>query len=297
MELSEIKNVLILGSGTMGRQIGALCAMNGYKVTLYDISEEALESGLAGVSQILDRFHERGRINARAREDALKLISTTTIPSVAAREADIISESLPEDPGLKARIFAEFDKLCPERAIFTTNTSTLIPSMIAKDTGRPEKFIALHFHNVSTTNVVDVMPHPGTAPDVTRLVEDFAKSLGQVVITLKRENHGYVFNAMLSSLFSSALSIAANGVASVEDIDRAWMGVMHTPIGPFGIMDQVGLSTVYTITRYWAEKTKDPQALANAEFLKKYVDSGQLGVKTSKGFYEYPSPSLVKFHD
>ncbi len=292
VKASEIKNVLILGAGTMGRQIGCLCAIHGYRVMLYDTSVEILDSARAGISKLLSRFQEKGVITTAQAEDAIGMIFCSTDPLEAAGEADIISESLPEDPALKAKVFSQFNSLCPERAVFTTNTSTLIPSMIARETGRPDRFIALHFHNVSTTNVVDVMPHPNTSPEVIELVEQFARSLGQIVISLKRENHGYVFNAMLSSLFSSALALASNGVATVEDIDRAWMGVMHTPIGPFGIMDRVGLTTVYTITNYWAKKTGDAQALANAEFLRKYVEKGQLGVKSSHGFYQYPNPSF-----
>jgi 3-hydroxybutyryl-CoA dehydrogenase len=165
--------------------------------------------------------------------------------------------------------------------------------MFAKATGRPEKLVALHFHDVRSTNVVDVMPHPGTSPDVTQLVHDFAVSIGQIVIMLHRENGGYVFNTMLSSLFSSALTLASRNVAAIEDIDRSWMGVMHTSMGPFGIMDQVGLSTVWTITDYWAKKTGDAQAQANADFLKQYVDKGQLGFKTNQGFYSYPNPAYT----
>jgi len=110
-------------------------------------------------------------------------------------------------------------------------------------------------------------------------------------LTLRRENSGYIFNAMLSSLFSSALSLASRKIATIEDIDRSWMGVMHMAVGPFGIMDQVGLSTVWTITDYWAKKTGDVQAQANADFLKQYVDRGHVGFKTNKGFYLYPNPA------
>jgi 3-hydroxybutyryl-CoA dehydrogenase len=170
----------------------------------------------------------------------------------------------------------------------------LVPSMFAEATGRPEKLVALHFHDVRSTNVVDVMPHQGTDPEVTQLVHDFAVSIGQIVIVLRRENSGYVFNTMLSSLFSSALTLASRNVAAIEDIDRAWMGVMHTAMGPFGIMDQVGLSTVWTITDYWAKKTGDAQAQANADFLKQYVDKGHLGFKTNQGFYSYPNPAYME---
>ncbi|HOO47441.1 MAG TPA: 3-hydroxyacyl-CoA dehydrogenase NAD-binding domain-containing protein, partial [Deltaproteobacteria bacterium] len=228
------------------------------------------------------------------RNETLTRIRYTSNPGEAADEADLISESVPEDPEIKGRVFAQFNELCPARTIFTTNTSYLVPSMFAAASGRPERLISLHFHDLRASNVVDVMPHPGTAPEVTQTVSDFAESIGQIVIMLKRENNGYVFNTMLSSLTFSAMTLASKNVASIEDIDRAWMGITHMPIGPFGIMDQVGLKTVWTITDYWAKKMNDPSALANADFVKKYVDKGWLGAKTRQGFYTYPFPSYSK---
>jgi 3-hydroxybutyryl-CoA dehydrogenase len=291
VKVSDIKRVLILGAGTMGRQIAFLCAMHGYQVILYDLSQDILDAALGRIGELNRRFVLQGSIDPDEPGKITARITCTTDPSEAAKDADLVSESLPEDPELKARVFAQFDGLCPDRTIFTTNTSLLVPSMFADRTGRPEKLVALHFHDVRTTNVVDVMPHPGSSPQVVELVRDFARSLGQTVIMLERENSGYVFNAMLTSLFSSALTLASNGVASVEDIDRAWMGVMNTPMGPFGIMDQVGISTVWIITDYWAQQKGDAQGAANAAFLKQYVDKGLLGAKTKKGFYEYPNPS------
>jgi 3-hydroxybutyryl-CoA dehydrogenase len=291
MKLSDIKRVLILGAGTMGQQIGFTCAMHGYTVVMYDVSQEILDKSIRRMEKLGSWFVSVGRITPEQLVEVMARISGSTDPEKAARDADFISESVPEDPMIKTRVLSQFHTLCPERTIFTTNTSMLVPSMIADKTGRPEKFAALHFHDVRISNVVDVMPHPGTAPEVTELVREFARSIGQIVIMLNRENNGYVFNTMLSSLFFSSLTLASKGVASIEDIDRSWMGVMHTPVGPFGIMDQVGLSTVHTITDYWARKTGDPQAKANADFLKGYVDKGLLGFKTMEGFYTYPNPA------
>jgi 3-hydroxybutyryl-CoA dehydrogenase len=293
MKLSEIRRVLILGAGTMGQQIGFLCAMNGYHVVAYDLSGEILADALARMRDVGSYFVSGGRITKEELGLIMTRIRVTTDAEEAGRDADFVSESLPENPEIKARAFARFNEICPERAIFTTNTSTLVPSMFADKTGRPTQFLALHFHEVRWSQIVDVMPHEGTDPAVVELVRDFAESLGQIPIILRRENSGYVFNAMLSTLFLSALTLASNGVASVEDIDRSWMGVMRTSIGPFGIMDQIGLSTVWTITDYWAQKTGDEQAKANADFLKKYVDQGALGFKTMKGFYSYPNPAYA----
>jgi 3-hydroxybutyryl-CoA dehydrogenase len=293
MKIEDIKRVLILGAGTMGQQIGLQCAMHGYDVVYYDLTQEILDKALKRVAKLGSWFVSSGLLTEEKLGHALARISATPDAARAAQDADFISESVPEDPLLKGKIFAQFNNLCPERTIFTTNTSMLVPSMFAAATGRPEKLVALHFHDTRSTNVVDVMPHPGTAPEVTRLVHDFAVSIGQIVIILHRENNGYVFNTMLSSLFSSALTLASRDVATIEDIDRSWMGVMHTFMGPFGIMDQIGLSTVWTITDYWAKKTGDAQAQANADFLKQYVDKGHLGFKTNQGFYSYPNPSYT----
>ena len=294
MKIGDIKRVLILGAGTMGQQIGLQCAMYGYDVVYYDLSQEILDKGLRRVAKLGSWYASSGRLTEEDLQQSLARISATPDAEKAAQDVDFISESVPEDPGLKGKVFAQFNKLCPERTIFTTNTSMLVPSMFAAATGRPEKLVALHFHDTRFTNVVDLMPHPGTDPAVTQRVHDFALSIGQIVIVLHRENSGYVFNTMLSSLFTSALTLASRKVAAVEDIDRAWMGVMHTPMGPFGIMDQVGLSTVWTITDYWAKKTGDTQAQANADFLKHYVDKGHLGFKTNRGFYSYPNPAYTE---
>jgi len=293
MKVEDIKNVLIAGSGTMGQQIGFQCALYDCSVMLYDIKKEMLEKALERIKRIASRMTREGRITEEQATAALSRIRTTTEMAEAAKDADIVSESIPEDPELKGKVFGQLNALCPERTIFTTNTSTLRPSMFAQATGRPEKFLAYHFHDIRMTNVVDVMPHPGTAPEYVTLVKEFAEKTGLAPIVLHKESTGYVFNYMFSGLFENALTLASRDIASVEDIDRAWMGIMRTMIGPFGLMDGVGLDTVWHIQNFWAKKTADKQKIINADFVKKYVSRGELGQKTQKGFYEYPKPSFM----
>ena len=167
MKIQDIKRVLILGAGTMGQQIGLQCAMHGYDVVYYDISQEILDKALRRIAKLGSWYISSGRLTEENLRPALARISAAPEPAKAARDVDLISESVPEDPALKANVFAQFHKLCPERTIFTTNTSMLVPSTFADATGRPEKLVALHFHDTRSTNVVDAMPHPGTDPVVT----------------------------------------------------------------------------------------------------------------------------------
>jgi len=292
MELKDIKKVLIVGSGTMGQQIAFQCAAHGYGVTLYDIDEAALDKASKRLAAYAENLISGGHLERQAAEKALARIATTTDAAEAAGDADLISESVPEDPVLKGKVFAQFNQLCPSRTIFTTNTSLLVPSVFAEATGRPDRFLAFHFHQPTwVANVADIMPHPGTSADVVTLVRDFAVSINQIPMVLHKENHGYVFNAMYSPLNSAAIALVANGVASVHDVDRAWMGIMKMPVGPLGMLDDVGLDTAWHITQSAAATNDDPQALRNAEFIKKeYLDKGWLGVKSGRGFYTYPNP-------
>jgi 3-hydroxybutyryl-CoA dehydrogenase len=292
MDITEIRSVLIIGAGTMGQQIGLQCAMYGYQVTLYDQEPAALERAMVQIKNYADQLVKAGRLTGLAASEVLSRVNINSDPADAAAEADLVSESIPEDPTLKGEVFAQFNELCPPRTIFTTNTSSLVPSMFATATGRPEKFAAFHFHQVVwESNVVDVMPHPGTDPQVVTLLETFGRKIGQIPIVLETEQHGYVFNTMLNALNGAALTLAANGITPINNIDRAWMGVMKMPIGPMGILDIVGLDTAWHITDYWARTLNNPQMQTNASFLKAYVDQGHLGVKSGSGFYSYPEPA------
>ncbi len=288
----EIERVLIIGAGTMGKQIAVPCLVHGCEVVLYDVNSSMLEKAVGSIDKMVRHQIVCGNISDEDAGEAMERLSVAETAEDAARDIDLISESVPEDPELKGRVFAEFNGLCDEHTIFTTNTSYLVPSMFADKTGRPDRLIALHFHDTRFTTIVDVMPHPGTSPETVKRTTEFARKIGQTPIVLKKQNPGYVFNMMLSALFQAAHTLASNEVATVHDIDRAWMGVTHMYSGPFGIMDSIGIDTVHTIVDYWGKTLKDPQLQKNAVYLKDYVDRGDLGVKTGKGFYTYPNPEF-----
>jgi 3-hydroxybutyryl-CoA dehydrogenase len=291
MKAEDIKKVVIVGAGTMGQQIGAQCAIHDLEVVLCDLNRDILDKAFERIKKLLKSFTKFNRITQKEADAAIRRIRGTTNIGEAAVNADLVSESVPEDPDLKGKVFSQFNALCPDHTIFATNTSTLLPSMFAQDTGRPEKLVAIHFHDVRATDIVDVMAHAGTSEETLNMAIEFAIKIGQVPLVLKKESPGYIFNSMLSAVFEAAQTLAANGVTSIEEIDRAWMGVLHMPIGPFGLMDSIGIDTVWKAKEYWANKLNDAQNKKNAEFLKRYIDKGRLGQKSGQGFYSYPKPA------
>jgi len=152
MTIEDIHKVLIIGAGNMGQQIGFQCAISGYEVVLYDVKDEFLEKAMIRINKLCRRFVSAQQLTEDAAAAALARIKTSSEVEEAGRDIDFVSESVPEDPQLKGEVFAGFNKICPDHAVFTTNTSSLIPSLFAEATGRPQKFAALHFHDVRVTN-------------------------------------------------------------------------------------------------------------------------------------------------
>jgi 3-hydroxybutyryl-CoA dehydrogenase len=288
MLADEVARVLVVGAGTMGQQIALQCAAHGFAVVMLDSEAEALTRAQAQLTGLGTALAGDPAFAGADLVQAVAAITYETDPAKAATDVDIVSESVPEDPVLKGAVFAELNRWCPERTVFATNTSSLLPSMYAEVSGRPDRLAALHFHQpVWSANLVDVMPHPGTSDETIEILLGFAARIGQIPIRLHKESPAYVFNAMYNALNREAITLATNGVAGVEDIDLAWTTVMKTPRGPFGMLDFVGIDTAWHITQYWANVTQDPQLLANAAWLKTYVDQGRTGVKAGKGFYDY----------
>jgi len=282
----DIKNVLILGAGTLGSRVGLQAAISNYHVVIYDIHESALQQSRGVMDKVLRYAVKIQLIKEEDKPSILSRIKFTMNPTEAVVNADIISESVTEDPSIKEKVWKQFGEIAPEKTIFTTNTSYLLPSHFATLSGRPEKFCAFHFHDVFTARVVDIMPHPGTHPDIIPLLFDFGKKLNQVPVLVKKEWPGYMFNFMLMSLIGAAGRLKIKDVGSIEDIDKSWMVNFHMPMGPFGILDNVGLDTAWRVTK----DREDEASKSFAALLKSYVDQGKLGEKSGEGFYKYPNP-------
>ncbi|MFT6971328.1 MAG: 3-hydroxybutyryl-CoA dehydrogenase [Roseivirga sp.] len=286
LKIEDIKKVLVLGAGTLGLRVGLQFAISGFVTTIYDISEKALDDAVKTQEGILKMLVRQGKLNETQVAEARTRLTFTTDAKVAANDADFINESVTENLELKRKVWAQFGELCPEKTLFTSNTSYLLGSQIADATGRPERFCNFHFHDVFYSNVVDVMPNTSTEPWINDLLMELGKILWQTPVFVQKENHGYIFNYMLMALIGAAGSLKTMDIGSIEDIDRSWMGNFKMEMGPFGILDTVGLETAWHIT----SSQPDKKSQAFAELLKTYVDAGKLGVKTGEGFYKYPNP-------
>ena len=289
----KIKNVTIAGGGTLGSQIAWQTAFHGFNVTVYDAFEKGLDGSKSFHKQFASLFMEtRGATQAEI-DQTLSRLSYTTSLEEAVKDADLISESIPENEEIKKSFYTELGKVDPEKTIFTTNSSTTVPSVYAKETGRPAKFLALHFANgIWDANVGEVMGHPGTDSAIFDRVIEFAKEIGMVPIPIRKEQNGYVLNSLLVPFLSAAANLLFTGVSDAESIDKTWMISFGSKIGPFGILDMVGMETSYNIDMLWGEKMGDQSMIDRANYIKEnYIDKGKMGVSSGEGFYKYPNPS------
>lgn len=289
----DIKNVTVAGAGILGSQIAWQTAFSGFNVVVYDPYEESIEKS--------KKFHQgfaKHFVNKRgASEEQTKLafsrLSYTTDMKEAFKDTDILSESIPENLDIKKSFYTELSKIAPEKTIFTTNSSTMLPSMYAKETGRPEKFLALHFANpIWDGNVGEVMKHQDTDPIYFDIVLEFAKQIGMVPIPIKKEKSGYVLNSLLIPLLTAAQDLLFDGVSDYESIDKTWMISSGSKIGPFGILDLIGMQTVYNIAYMTGKSKNNQKILDRAQMIKEqWIDKGKMGLSTGEGFYKYPNPA------
>ncbi len=285
---TEIRTVVVLGAGTMGSQIAAVCALAGYATSLVDISQEQLDRARTQLEGRLSRDVEKGRRTRKDVDAAWGRLTLTTDRDAAAGTADLVIEAAVEDLAVKRTIFSELDAVCPEHTVLVTNSSNIVSSRVADATGRPERVCNLHFFNPALVMAcVEVVPHPGTAPETVDRMVAFVESLGKTPVRLKQEIPGFVANRLLGAIRREALALHEAGIADFEDIDVAAKTALGHPMGPFELMDLVGIDVVYLIRLAEYEQTGDPASLPAASIRQKY-EAGDFGRKTGRGWYEYP---------
>ncbi len=288
-----MKNLTVLGAGVLGSQIAWQAAFHGVQVSVYDIDARALKGAEEKHRGFAAYFQNRYGASDKQIQDTFDRMQYFDNLAAAVEDADITSESVPEVLKIKKEFYRKLAETAPEKTIFTTNTSTMLPGMFAADTGRPERFLAMHFANpVWEANIAEVMGHKGTDREVFDRVVAFTKTMGMVPVPLHKEHPGYVINTLLSPFLSAAANLYFNGIADFKTIDKTWMISTGARSGPFGIMDLVGMQTMYNVMMLKAKQTGNPEVLKRAQAIKEnFIDKGKMGISSGEGFYTYPHPA------
>jgi 3-hydroxybutyryl-CoA dehydrogenase len=281
----SITSVGILGSGIMGSGIAEVAAASGHRVVVRSRSQAAADSVLTRVGRSLDRQVEKGNRSQAERDEVLSRLSVTTELKHLA-DCDLVIESVVEDLAVKLELFAELHLVCGEGTLLATNTSTLPVVELAMATGRPEKVCGIHFFNPATVmSLVEVVSPITASAETVASAGEFARACGKDVVVVE-DRAGFVVNALLFPYLNNAVQLLERGVASKEGIDAAMVGGCGFPMGPFALLDLVGLDTSVAILDALYEEHREPQYAA-APMLRRMVAAEHLGRKTSRGFYEY----------
>lgn len=281
-----MKNVAVIGAGTMGNGIAHTFAQFDYKVQLIDISRESLDRGMATITKNLDRMVAKERITAADKERTLENISTFTNLEEGVEYAGLVIEAATENVDLKLKIFRDLEKYCPDDTILASNTSSISITQIAAATARPEMVIGMHFMNpVPVMKLVEIIKGYNTSDDTYKTVEEISKKLQKVPVEVN-DYPGFVANRILMPMINEAIETLYNGVAGVAEIDTVMKLGMAHPMGPLQLADFIGLDICLSILNVMYDGFKNPK-YAPCPLLVNMVTAGKLGIKSGEGFYDY----------
>ena len=289
----SFKNITVAGSGVLGYQIAFQTAFKGFNVVVYDINDEVLEKAKLKFDQLAVSYKTDMKATDDELNETIERLSYSSDLAKALVDTDLLIEAIPENLQIKIDFYKNVATLAPEKTIFTTNSSTLLPSQFAEFTGRPEKFLALHFANeIWLHNTAEIMGQSKTDPNVFKQVVEFAKQIGMITLPLHKEQPGYILNTLLVPLLDAATYLLVNDIADYQTIDKTWMVATGAPVGPCGILDLVGITTAYNIDKMKADAGDDEKKRV-VEYLKtNFIDQNKLGISTGEGFYKYPNPAF-----
>ncbi len=281
----EVKTIGVIGAGTMGRGIAYASALGGYRTILEDVMPEMLTKARAWIAQAFDEGAKRGKLAAEEAAVALKRISTVSSVEDACRESDFLIEAVPEEMELKLELYTLFDKFAKPNAVLASNTSSLSIAEMAEMTFRPELCVGMHFFNpVPKMRLIEIVRAPKTSDETIATCREVGVRMGKEVVVVK-ESPGFITSRVNALIGNEAFAMLEAGLAYAEDIDKAVKLGLNHPMGPFEMVDLVGLDVRLSILEYLYE-TLGEKYRPN-ELLKKLVAEGRLGRKTGRGVYEY----------
>jgi len=281
-----MKNITVIGAGTMGNGIAHVFAQNGFQVSLVDISENALQKALTSISNNLDRMLAKEKISQEEKEGTLERIQTFTAIEKGIANADLVVEAATENLSLKKKIFSQIDELAPAGSILATNTSSISITEIAAVTNRPDMVIGMHFMNpVPIMKLIEVIRGYSTSDEVTVKIMKLSKALGKVPVEVN-DYPGFIANRILMPMINEAIYSLYEGVAGVYEIDTVMKLGMAHPMGPLQLADFIGLDVCLSILRVLSDGFGNPK-YAPCPLLVNMVTAGKLGVKSKEGFYDY----------
>ena len=281
-----MKNITVIGAGTMGNGITHAFAQNGFSVIMVDISQDSLNSAMKTIEKNLDRMLSKEKISLGDKNDTLKNISTSTSLENSVLDCDLVVEAATENVNLKLKIFNDLDRLCPKKTILASNTSSISISEIAKQTNREDKVIGMHFMNpVPIMKLVEVIKGKSTSKDVTNIVMELSKKLGKIPVEVN-DAPGFVANRILMPMINEAILTLEENVSGVEEIDTVMILGMSHPMGPLHLADFIGLDVCLSILDVMYKGFNNEKYIAS-KLLSKMVTDGNLGIKSGKGFYDY----------
>jgi 3-hydroxybutyryl-CoA dehydrogenase len=284
----EIKKVGVLGCGLMGSGIAQVAATAGFEVTVLEVEQKFLDKGFAGIEKSLAKFAEKGNLKESPQAVRARLKGTTSKQDLA--DCDIVIEAIIENVEEKKKMYASIDPIVKKDGIFASNTSSISVTELLTAVKRPERFIGLHFFNpVPLMKLVEVVKTIATAPEVYEAAYEFGKKLGKVPVRTS-DKTGFIVNRLLVPYLLDAIRAYEEGVGSIEDIDNAMKLGCGYPMGPFTLLDFVGLDTTYYITHVMYDEFKE-RRFASPPLLKRLVMAGWYGKKTGRGFYDWADPA------
>jgi 3-hydroxybutyryl-CoA dehydrogenase len=283
----DIKAIGVLGAGSMGNGIAQVAAQAGYKVVMRDIEDRFVESGLKAIEKFLAKSVEKGKMTGDQKKEVLTRIKGTTRMEDL-MDVDFVIEAVFEDLDLKKNVFKKLDELTRSHVILTTNTSSMSVTEIAMSTKRPEKVAGMHFFNPAPLmRLVEVIRGYHTNDETTHAVMEMAKKLGKEPVEVKKDTPGFIVNRLLMPHFVEAIKMAEEGIASIEDIDKAVKLGLNYPMGPFELMDLTGVDIGLHVIEYLYRELNKESKWSAPTLLRSMVRAGKLGRKTAGGWYKY----------